>query len=105
MSFKSARSNACNFDLKTKQLMLERDNYKCIFCTSLNVTPAHYLPRSQGGLGILENGVCLCVSCHQALDNGIAKEHLKLKVRRYLDKHYPGFTDVERTYNRREWLK
>jgi 5-methylcytosine-specific restriction endonuclease McrA len=105
MVLKSNRSKACDFDLKTKQAMLERDNYRCIFCSSLNVTPAHYLPRSAGGLGILENGVCLCVPCHQALDNGVAKKHLNLKVRRYLDKKYPGFTDVERTYNRREWLK
>lgn len=105
MSFKSERSKATDFSLEVKKQMLERDNYHCIFCSELNVTPAHYIPRSQGGLGIIENGVCLCVKCHQALDNGIAKNHLKEKVRRHLKRHYPNFKDEDRIYDRREWLK
>lgn len=99
--YKSKRSQATDFSKDTKIEMLRRDNYKCIFCSnSESLTPAHYISRAKGGLGILENGVCLCVQCHQALDQSPARFHLQLKVERYLNKKHPDFKQEDRTYKK-----
>ena len=57
--YKSKQARAKDFSKATKLKMVERDNNCCIFCSNPNITPAHFIPRSAGGLGILENGVCL----------------------------------------------
>lgn len=106
MTFKSARSNATNFDKETKVDMLRRDNYRCIFCKSSNgLTPAHYISRASGGLGILENGACVCVSCHQQLDQSSNRDAMLCTFKQYLNYHYPSFGDENRIYDRRIWLK
>ena len=103
--YKSKRSQATDFDKDTKIDMLRRDGYRCIFCSnSESLTPAHYISRAKGGLGILENGVCLCVQCHQALDQSPARAHLQLKLQRYLKIKHPDFKDEDRIYDRRQWL-
>ena len=105
MSFKSQRSKACDFSKETKIDMLRRDGYRCILCrASEGLTPAHYIARSSGGLGILENGACICIECHQSLDHSTSRQKLLEKFKAYLDKHYPDFTDKERIFNRRTWL-
>ena len=106
MSFKSQRSKATDFNKKIKMEMLERDNYRCIFCgNAYSLTPSHYVSRASGGLGIIENGACLCISCHQALDQSSDREQMMLEFQMYLGRHYPDFEDVDRIFDRREWLK
>ena len=60
------------FDKKTRQTIYERDNHRCVLCygtTFLGI--AHvFVPRSKGGLGVVENGALLCQNCHHAMDNG-----------------------------------
>lgn len=62
--------------------IMERDNYKCIFCQiGYKMPPAevlsrsvmdimHYIPRSSMGLGIRQNGAVGCRYHHHMLDNG-----------------------------------
>lgn len=68
----SIRSQFCEFDKETRKYIKKRDNNRCIFCGSNGALQiAHiFLSRAKGGKGCKENGVMLCLKCHQALDNG-----------------------------------
>lgn len=69
----SRRSKACEITQKVKEIVWNRDNHKCIYCgryVPKNYANAHYIKRSQGGLGIEENIVTLCLECHYQEDFG-----------------------------------
>lgn len=79
---KSRRTKACTFDKGTIARIISRDGDTCIFCASgrwplakkdfgAHIRDiAHVVNRSQGGLGVEQNGVTACRSHHQLLDNG-----------------------------------
>lgn len=84
------RTKATDIDTKLKKIVWERDGHKCIFCgqvVPVNCANAHYIKRSQGGLGIEENIFTACLKCHNEQDNGKntklytqkARKHLRLK--------------------------
>lgn len=51
-----------------KRLMYERDNWHCRHCnTSFSLTPHHVVFQSQGGTDDLNNLLCLCIRCHNAV--------------------------------------
>lgn len=63
----SKRSRACEISQKVKEIVWNRDNHKCIYCERYvpkTFANAHFIKRSQGGLGIPENIVTLCSECH-----------------------------------------
>ena len=61
----SKRSKACDISMEVKKKVWERDEHKCVICHNPYAKPnAHYIARSQGGLGIEENIVTLCLRCH-----------------------------------------
>lgn len=69
----SKRSRACEISQKVKEIVWNRDNHKCIYCeryVSKTFANAHFIKRSQGGLGIPENIVTLCPQCHYQEDFG-----------------------------------
>jgi 5-methylcytosine-specific restriction endonuclease McrA len=54
-----------------KKQMFVRDGYKCRHCRSReNLTPHHMVMRSQVGKDVLENLLCLCIKCHNAIHDG-----------------------------------
>ena len=62
---KSKRAKACDISKKVKDRVWERDGGRCIICGSPYAMPnSHYIRRSQGGLGIEENIVTMCLCCH-----------------------------------------
>ncbi len=70
-----AISQAKTFPDRLKKLIFERDNYKCVICgqgkkEGLDIHADHIIPRSQGGLNILENGQTLC-SRHNMLKKNL----------------------------------
>ena len=70
---KSKRSKACDISQKVKELVWDRDEHKCIICgryVPKTCANAHFIKRSQGGLGIPENVVTLCPQCHYEEDFG-----------------------------------
>lgn len=71
----SMRSNWCEFDSETRKYIKKRDNNRCIYCGYKGALQiAHiFVSRAHGGKGCKENGVLLCVNCHQCLDNPIGK--------------------------------
>jgi len=67
---KSRRTKALEIPQKVKRAVWKRDGERCILCGSPHAAPeAHYVPRSAGGLGVEENIVTLCRSCHDAYDH------------------------------------
>ena len=99
----SKRSKACEINQRVRAEVYMRDKC-CIVCgSSAGVPNAHFVPRSQSGLGIKENVVTLCILCHHEMDNGKNSLEIKEKVRQYLEKLYPNFTDEMRIYDK--WRK
>ena len=62
----------------------------------------HYIPRSQNGLGIAQNGAIGCQYHHNLLDNGnkgLREEMLEI-FREYLKEHYPDWDEKKLTYSK-----
>lgn len=101
---KSRRSKACDITQKVKKTVWERDGEKCILCKNLRGYPAmpnaHYIPRSNGGLGIKENVVTLCQKCHDDYDKTSNRQLLMIDIGMYLDSLYPNFNHDNRFYKK-----
>jgi len=97
---KHKRAKALDISKEVKDIVWERDN-GCVFCGSREAMPnAHYIPRSQGGLGIEQNVVTACIKCHFDLDQTIKRKEMLKVVKEYLELQYPNFTDEERIYKK-----
>ncbi|MBR5377174.1 MAG: hypothetical protein IK139_07830 [Lachnospiraceae bacterium] len=102
------------FSQKEREKIYNRDNHLCIFCRigyHMESTTKmgyqldgimHYIPRSQGGLGIEQNGALGCHYHHQLMDNG--NKGLRKEMREfmagYLEGMYPGWNEKELVYNK-----
>ena len=112
------RARSAEFDTKTRKIIKERDG-GCIFCQKrYHMTGAlwmdlrtlsimHYIPRSQGGLGIEQNGAIGCHHHHFMMDNGREgrrKEMLGI-FREYLMQQYPDWDESQLTYSKWRFLE
>lgn len=85
---KSARTKAVDISSKVRKEIHERDKW-CIICGSnYNLSIAHFIPRSKGGLGVKENLVLLCFKCHMDYDQSLKRGHLGSIISDYLKKQY-----------------
>lgn len=89
---------------RVKRKVYARDGGKCIVCGAPGLPNAHYIRRSQGGLGIEENIVTLCIRCHHDFDNGFHRQEIGDWIGEYLDRFYPDFPDEKRVFNKYSWL-
>ena len=99
----SKMAKACDISQKTKEIVWERDGHMCIFCGNpvpVSCANSHYIPRSQGGLGIEQNIVTACSKCHHEQDNGLNTEYYDLKAQRYLQAHYGDLSKVNLIYTK-----
>lgn len=85
---------------KVKRKVWARDGGKCIVCGAPGMPNAHYIRRSQGGLGIEENIVTLCLKCHHDYDNGFHRREIGDWIAEYLERLYPDFDDYDRVYHK-----
>lgn len=108
---KSKRAKACDIPQKVKFEVFLRDNGRCVICgNSQNVMPnAHFIPRSKGGLGIVENIVTLCTNltenkCHYKFDNGTKQEQEEYgaKIEKYLKSKHPNWNKENLIYKKGE---
>jgi len=97
---KSKMAKACDISPKVRQEIYNRDNHSCILCNSNIVQVAHYISRARGGLGILENLVCLCPACHADYDNGKHHQEIKLQIELYLKSKYPNWGNINKIYSK-----
>lgn len=110
---KSKRTKAMQFDPKTKAEITERDG-GCIFCRMWYHMPPeqelsqrildimHIVNKSQGGLGVEENGVCGCRYHHQLLDNGNQglRTDMLRQIEAYMKSRYPGWSRENCIYHK-----
>ena len=76
---------------KVKEKVWERDGHRCVGCgrwAPADWACAHYIARSQGGLGIEKNILTLCPECHYSYDNGVERRELKEVYGEYLKRFY-----------------
>ena len=88
---KHKQTKETDIDTKVKVLVWERDNHRCIFCNkqvSWHYANAHYVPRSAGGLGIVQNIFTACEDCHREQDNGFNTEEYDEKARKHFKSIY-----------------
>ena len=88
---KKDRTKATDIQQGVKQIVWERDNHQCIFChknVPMDNANAHFIKRSQGGLGIPENIVTLCSKCHYEEDFGKDSKVYEYSIENYLRNYY-----------------
>lgn len=99
--FKSKRSKACDIPKSVKDRVWERDGQKCIICGNYQAMPnSHFIRRSQGGLGIEENIVTMCMTCHRMYDQGIDRKAIEEYTERYLRNCYPDWSREKLYYKK-----
>jgi 5-methylcytosine-specific restriction endonuclease McrA len=84
------RTKELSISPKVRKEVYERDSWDgatcCIFCGSpYRIEVAHFIPRSLGGLGIVENLAAGCIDCHKLLDYGFPEQR---KEKRTLFRNY-----------------
>lgn len=99
---KTKRSKACDIPQAVKHKVWERDGERCIICGSPTAMPnAHYIGRAQGGLGVEQNIVTLCQTCHHAYDNSPKRPVYREYIKKYLiDKYGAGWDEEKLVYNK-----
>ena len=100
-TIKMKKTSATEISYDVKMKVLQRDNGRCVYCGSMFHVEAnaHYIPRSDGGMGIEENVVTLCNNqsvnkCHQKFDFGTDEERQAIgsKIEEHLKSHYKNWS-------------
>jgi len=99
---KTKRGKALEITPEVREAVYRRDEGLCVFCERPGLPEAHFIPRSKGGLGIEENILTLCRTCHRRFDQGTARErdYMRSYFRNYLKEHYPDWDESKLIYRR-----
>ncbi len=95
------RTKALQIAAEVKRRVWERDNGYCVYCGNPSASPvAHYIARSQGGLGIEANILTLCQACHRRYDQSGERKKMRSFFREYLQSKYPEWNEEKLRYRR-----
>lgn len=86
-----------------KEAVYERDNHHCVLCgryADPSWACAHYIRRSQGGLGIEKNIITLCPACHLGFDEGPDRYRIRAYLSEYLSGCYDEWSEDELRYKK-----
>jgi len=102
---KHRSTKACDISPKVRAIVKDRDSpdgyCQCVLCGNNQGIPnAHYIPRDMLGLGIPENIVSLCHSCHTRYDKTSERDELGEQIADYLRQHYKGWDNIQLTYKK-----
>lgn len=100
---KSKRTRALDISPAVRRRVWHRDKECCIICGNPQAMPnSHYIRRSQGGLGIEENVVTMCINCHNEYDNGSGnyREYIRQATEDYLRSCYPDWDPEKLVYQK-----
>ena len=118
MSRKKSNKISYDFPQSVRKKIVERDEDQCLFCRMdyhmecrsevlyrlRNIM--HFVNKSQGGLGVEENGVVGCQYHHGLLDNGhlgLRDEMLEI-METHLKSHYPDWDKSKLVYRKWDFL-
>ena len=102
-------TKARDFSRKAKEQIAERDSIQgwpcCVFCGAAAPAPlafsnAHFIARSQGGLGIPENGLTLCPECHRRYDQTTDRKQMREYFREYLKSKHENWSEEALIYRK-----
>ena len=102
-------TKARDFSRKAKEQIAERDSIEgwpcCVFCGAAAPAPlafsnAHFIARSQGGLGIPENGLTLCPLHHRQYDQTTDRKQMREYFREYLKSKYENWREEDLIYRK-----
>lgn len=102
-------TKARDFGRKVKEDISNRDSIDgwpcCVYCGSAAPAPlawsnAHFIARSQGGLGIEENGLTLCPECHRRYDQTTGRKQMREFFREYLQSKYEYWNEDALIYRK-----
>ena len=99
----SKRKEATDIPLEVRLEVWERDDHKCIFCkryVGVACANAHYIKRSQGGLGIPQNIGTACPLCHREEDAGKNTGLYRELFRKYLSSQYSDWDETKLYYKK-----
>ena len=105
------QTKAVGITVAVKENVADRDSFNgwtcCVLCgcpapvnNRLSFSNAHYISRSQGGLGVEENILTLCPGCHYRYDHTTDRAMLKPFFGRYLKEHYPDWEESKIIYKK-----
>ena len=105
---KHKQTKATEIPKTVKDAVYVRDGGRCVWCGRSGgyVFPeAHFIPRSKGGLGVEENILTLCRTCHDRFDNGDRADREKMRLRfiEYFKDHYPGWNQANLIYHKGDY--
>jgi 5-methylcytosine-specific restriction endonuclease McrA len=101
---KHRRTKATDITKQVRMAVSLRDKGQCIICKRFVPTAcsnAHYIKRSQGGLGIEENVVTLCPECHFEEDHGQNTKVYEEYIENYLKGIYGAEWNKEKLIYRK----
>ena len=102
-------TKARDFDRRAKYAIAGRDSIDgwpcCVFCgasapSELAWSNAHYIARSQMGLGIPQNGLTLCPICHRRYDQTTDRKQMREYFREYLKSKYENWNEEALIYRK-----
>ena len=96
------QTKATGIPQHVKEAVFERDGGRCVRCGRVRgaFPNAHFIARSQGGLGIEENILTLCWPCHYEYDNSANRAEIREQLRQYLISKYPGWDETKLIYKK-----
>ena len=100
---KHRQTKACEIPKAVKVAVYERDGHACVLCgkhVEQFYANAHFIPRSQGGLGVEENILTLCAYCHRMFDQTVLRSKIKEALCRYLESKHPGWHEQSLYYKK-----
>lgn len=83
-----------------KQTVYQRDGGRCIFCGKNGQPVAHIVRRSRGGMGIAENIITACPSCHREFDEGKRGAEMMEIAVEYIKGFYPDWDEEKVKYKK-----
>lgn len=100
---KSKRTKSLEIDKKTKLIVWERDNHKCIFChkyVDWNLANSHFIKRSHSGLGIEKNIMTNCLKCHELFEREPTRSKMIPIAEKYLKSKYKDWNKEDLVYKK-----
>lgn len=97
---KSQRTKALEIPRMVKEAVYKRDGEACVWCGKHGHPNAHFIARSQGGLGIPENILTLCWECHIKYDQTTDRPKMRDYFKEYLKGIYPDWDETKLIYRK-----